>query len=651
MSSNLKKLITGPVDWLLYTVLNEKQRKALVDILTDEQKKKIKQRLSGRKQEQRQQLKQIKYHLYNLGFTERALVELEHFFETTKDPQLRRLAAWELTLWHTNQYTKASAEKALQYIDAAGHGEKEANQLRRIAIIRAELYDTCGVQDKAKKIIDEMLSRQEHADLYLAAANLEDDIEKRVHWINRAMDYYHLQSIEFSSSDRNPEYDDLRTVSMSRKVTEGPKVSVILPAFKAEEGIRVAIESILSQTWANIELLAVDDCSPDNTAAVIKEYVEKDSRVKLLSTPVNSGPYVARNIALREATGEFVTINDSDDWSHAEKIEIQVNHLMKNEHVIANTSEHARLTESLKLYRRGTPGRYIFSNMSSIMFRRKPILEKVGYWDSVRFAADGEFKRRLIKVFGKNSYVDLKSGPLSLPRQSVTSLTGSSAFGYDGFFMGVRKEYVESLEYHHKIAETLRYPFPMEVRPFQVPEPMWPMREEKVSGKRVFDVVIATDFRTIDETETRIIKELSMNRHIRIGFVQINQYKLTAEKQMKPTIRQMLDGNRVQMLVYGEQVQTDKLIIVNPIVLEEYQRYIPEVITDSVHIIMSQSPDSEGYNVANSQRNLIDYFNHTGEWYPATREIKNHLSENYSSMKSEVNYHDQVWEKRWVYDE
>ena len=131
---------------------------------------------------------------------------------------------------------------------------------------------------------------------------------------------------------------------------------------------------------------------------------------------------------------------------------------MDNDKVIANTSEHARLTEDLTLYRRGTPGKYIFPNMSSIMFRKKEVLDKIGYWDSVRFAADGEFKRRLIKAFGQKSYVDLKSGPLSLPRQSVSSLTGSSAFGYDGFFMGVRKEYVESLEHYHDSADSLYYP-------------------------------------------------------------------------------------------------------------------------------------------------------------------------------------------------
>src|SRR5699024_3730700 len=150
----------------------------------------------------------------------------------------------------------------------------------------------------------------------------------------------------------------------------------------------------------------------------------------------NSGPYVARNIALKAAQGEFVTDNDADDWSHREKLAVQAAHLLESPQVIANTTELARLTSDFIFHRRVTRGKYIFSNMSSLLFRRKEVVERIGYWDEVRFAADGEFKRRLVQEFGKNAIVDLRTGPLSLPEQSRGSLTGSSAFGYAGFFMG-----------------------------------------------------------------------------------------------------------------------------------------------------------------------------------------------------------------------
>src|SRR5699024_9226323 len=135
-------------------------------------------------------------------------------------------------------------------------------------------------------------------------------------------------------------------------------------------------------------------------------------------------------------------------------------------------------------------------------------------------------------TFGKESYVDLQSGPLSLPRQSVTSLTGSSAFGYNGFFMGVRKEYVESLEHHHQTHEDLYFPYPMEERPFPVPEPMWPQREEKTDGERRFDYVIAADFREpfIKQYDTvaQLTRLIQSTEDGRIGLVQMYHYDITA---------------------------------------------------------------------------------------------------------------------------
>lgn len=56
----------------------------------------------------------------------------------------------------------------------------------------------------------------------------------------------------------------------------------------------------------------------------------------------------------------------------------------------ANMSQQARATSELLFHRRGNPGHYVFDNMSSLMFRREPVLQKLGYWDSVRFGADSE---------------------------------------------------------------------------------------------------------------------------------------------------------------------------------------------------------------------------------------------------------------------
>src|SRR5690606_38201558 len=152
------------------------------------------------------------------------------------------LIAWELVLWYAGDYSEHGAEKALQYVPAARDGETDLNQLRRIAIVEAECLDILNRQAEAMERNRELLDKERQADLYFAAAKLEKEMNKRLEWINKAMALFNLAPIHFGDKT-NPVYDDIKT-DMSRlsKATDGPKVSVILPAFKAEDGIRIAIE-------------------------------------------------------------------------------------------------------------------------------------------------------------------------------------------------------------------------------------------------------------------------------------------------------------------------------------------------------------------------------------------------------------------------
>ncbi|MFC4661409.1 glycosyltransferase family 2 protein [Oceanobacillus aidingensis] len=647
MAGVIKKIVAEPVDWFIYSVLGEKQRKYLLNILSNQQKDAIKRVLLGKKEAERQRLKQIKFHLYNLGFIEKGLADLEAYIQEANDPSLKRTAAWEKVLWHANQYNEKDAAIALEYLPLAEEGEVQPDQQRRIAIIKAELLDETGERETARNVLQDALKAGEHADIYLALANLEADIKDRFVYINKAFSLYDLDNI---ATDETGQYDGLHTIKTHENISDGPLISVIIPAYNAGDGIRVAIESILEQTWQNIELIIVDDHSPDNTLAIVQEYAAKDSRIKVMQTPQNSGPYIARNIALEAAAGEFVTVNDSDDWSHASKLEIQAKHLLANTEVVANTSEHARITEEMTLYRRGTPGKYIFPNMSSIMFRREPVLEKVGYWDSVRFAADGEFKRRLLKSFGTRTYVDLASGPLSLPRQAVTSLTGSSAFGYNGFFMGVRKEYVESLENHHQRAEDVRYAYPMTERPYPVPEPMWPAKEEKTEGFRKFDVVIATDFRALNEADWQVFNDCLQASGTRIGLVQINAYDFALPKKIDEGIRQKLDGDRLQMLVYGEKVDAEKTVCIKPTVYQYQQKYLPTLTTKQLAVVLTEAPDNQAA-LNNAAKHIEEYFGQLGAWFPADEQIQQEIKNTIPATEIKQAYADRVWEKSCLENE
>ena len=599
------------------------------------------------------QLKKYKKHLYDLGFIEKALADLQQLLVTTDNNYLKKAIAWELALWYANKLTKDSASMALKYIAISMDKENNQETLRKAAILKAESYELLGEQEKGMRLITNLLVSDKHADLYVAAANLERTIEGRVEWINKCLDLYQLQEITLSPDAGTGAYYRLRTNPIQRKhAADGPKVSIIIPAYNSESGIRVAVESMLAQTWDNLEILVVDDCSTDDTAKVIAEYATMDERVKQLTTPKNSGPYIARNIALQQATGEFVTINDADDWSHPEKIERQMNHLMEQKDIIANTSEHARLTEELKPYRRGMPGRYIFSNMSSIMFRREPVLEKVGYWDRVRFAADSEFKNRLIAVFGKEAVVDLKTGPLSFPMQSSGSLTASSAFGYNGFLMGARKEYAESYRFYHNQTDTFYMPIQPEIRRYPVPEPMWPEREEKQLGKRHFDIVFISDLRSKPDQyivlQIKALQEMGM----RTGLIQMGKYDLKMPKEINHSIRELFDGESVQMLVYGELISCDILIVNDPAIFEEKQRYVPNLDAKVVRIIINQPPGNRGdksYNLRRCSRHIEEYTHTKAKWYPISEEVRDNLLENHRKELKSIPLSTENWmsEKSW----
>lgn len=607
------------MDWLLYRVISDEQRKKISNMVSHEMKEKIKHVLHyGAQREKQLRIKRLKNHLYTLGFEEQALSDFKQMLHLEKKQYMKRMIAWELMLWYANKYTEEDAGEALKYAEIAREGERNNQQLRQLAIVEAECYFHLHQKDKSLAVLQEVMDKQEHPDLYLAMANLEGNHFDKITWLNKAYKLFDLSPVTFATEDE-PTYNDLDVAEKSKKIKSDVKVSVILPAYNAEEGIHVAIESILGQTWTNLELIVVDDCSTDGTTDVVKKYAELDSRVSLLSTETNSGPYIARNIGLQVSSGKYVTINDADDWSHEQKIEIQITHLENNPEVIANTSGHARLTEeNLQFYRRGTPGKFIFPNMSSIMFRKKEVIEKLGYWNCVRFAADGEFKRRLVKVFGAKRYVDLTSGPLSLPRQSVTSLTGSSAFGYNGFFMGVRKEYVESLEYFHRIKNQMYYPFPVEGNIFPVPRPMWPV---KLQGTRGIDEVIVGDFRLLKGVEDKVWKQVEQKLRYsrkRIGLVQVYKYDIDADIEIHDEVRKWVDGEKNQMLVYGEKVEAKQVIVIDEDVFEHKQKYIPHIICNDLMVVKRNA-------TIDMQKQIETTFRAKPIYIPENNSVREHL--------------------------
>jgi teichuronic acid biosynthesis glycosyltransferase TuaG len=110
----------------------------------------------------------------------------------------------------------------------------------------------------------------------------------------------------------------------------GPKVSVIMPAFNAANTISESIESVLSQTYGNWELIVIDDGSKDTTSEIVRLYQARDSRILFEALNKNGGLPNARNVGCRKASGEFIAFLDSDDLWAPDKLNQQVQFHLKN---------------------------------------------------------------------------------------------------------------------------------------------------------------------------------------------------------------------------------------------------------------------------------------------------------------------------------
>ncbi len=115
-------------------------------------------------------------------------------------------------------------------------------------------------------------------------------------------------------------------------------VSIITPSYNSAKFIGKTIDSFISQTYKNWEMIIIDDCSTDSSAEFIKTYEEKDSRIKLVQLKENSGAAVARNIGIQLAQGRFIAFLDSDDSWLPEKLERQIDFMLFNDYSFTYTS-------------------------------------------------------------------------------------------------------------------------------------------------------------------------------------------------------------------------------------------------------------------------------------------------------------------------
>ena len=109
-----------------------------------------------------------------------------------------------------------------------------------------------------------------------------------------------------------------------------PKVSVIIPVYNTEKYLRKCLDSVCNQTLSDIEVICINDCSPDNSLEILQEYAQKDKRIKIIDFKENKGAAVARNTGIDEAQGEYIGFVDPDDYIALNFYEKLYNKAIKN---------------------------------------------------------------------------------------------------------------------------------------------------------------------------------------------------------------------------------------------------------------------------------------------------------------------------------
>ena len=381
-------------------------------------------------------------------------------------------------------------------------------------------------------------------------------------WIEAMNCFYSrmgMSRIRVTGNDSLPLLDRLE--SDTQVGLDGPRVSVIMPTYSPGPGIWTAVRGLLQQTWKNTEIIIVDDASPAEYRDVFLELENLDPSIRVLRQEENAGAYVARNRGLAVATGEFITVHDDDDWSHPDKLALQVSALLDDREKVASTSAHIRTTADLIFRRVNTQPSYLQMNYSSLMFHRS-LIEKIGAWDTVNRGADGEFLLRIITRFGSSKIAELSDKPLSLSRVWSGSLTsGEMARGY---FAQSRLLYREAFRKWHretKKAGLKLFLDPDQPRPFPVPTTFEPGNRNADLG--TFDVIYATDFFRQAKYPQTVIAELSafIEAGLRVGYMQLPSPETVKPSGLSPGLLELQrEGNLVQ--VSHDDVAYTELLVV-----------------------------------------------------------------------------------------
>ncbi|MEV0898982.1 glycosyltransferase family A protein [Actinoplanes sp. NPDC049802] len=344
--------------------------------------------------------------------------------------------------------------------------------------------------------------------------------------------------------------------------TGGERVTVVVTAYRPGPGLLTAVRSVAAQSWPDLEIIVVDDASPPEHDATLAAAEDLDPRVRLIRLRENGGTYAARNAGLEAARGDFVTFQDSDDWSHPRRIELQLRPLLDDPALVASTSEGISVTDRLVMTRPGIRRGRV--NVSSLLFRRDPVIQRIGWFDEVRKAADSEFLERIQTAFGKRA-IRRVGRTLALIRLSEGSLSRAEIRAY--WMHPARTAYMSAYRCWHASARPPHRERSGADRPFVAPAHL---SGAAATGR--YDVVVAADWRFLAGTQRAALAEIAALRRAGLSVAILHLEALRSvhrqRRGLSPGVQRLINAGRLEQVLETDPVRAGMVLVRQPEVLQ-----------------------------------------------------------------------------------
>lgn len=417
---------------------------------------------------------------------------------------------------------------------------------------------------------------------------------------------------------------------------DGPLVSVLMPIYEPSEATDVAIDSLLKQTWGNLEILLMDDCSPQTDEAGnptghrerLEALAARDERIRLVLNETNRGAYSVRNDGLDLARGELITVADKDDWHHPQQIEIQVRDLIARPEKLANMTNWVRVDENLTLMLRSGTGLVHYPSLPSLMFRRDPVLTDLGYWDTVRKSGDSEFKGRIENHYGI-SIEPVAEAPLACALMEGANLTRDD-MGV-GYLAPDRRAYLRGYQkWHRALREEGESPYMPKgpgQRRFVAPAAYLPGGKEAWPAQ--YDVVFASEFGFLAGNSTSLFTEISvcLEAGLRVGVIPFQNGLIpsAAKRQFNAKVDELVLSGQIDRLSLDDAARTDLLIIRWPTALQAVREAPAQLEAGRAVVVANHPPYEPGgrrsYDIGVVTRNVERLFGTRPVWAPQSEQI------------------------------